>query len=138
MFSIPCVLSLWFLWLWLLLGILWDDDEACVPETIYDIKWILLQCFEKFNNYFFDKWIVIHFLWDVLRMRYSVMWLTLIYLKKFLSREDGVLHYKPAFVLQLIDNVKLLSFWWLKAKIPNIAIGYHRWGLSPLLRIRRG
>ena len=54
MFSIPCVLSLWSSWLWLTLGILWDVDEACVPETIYDIKWIPLQCFKYFNDYFYE------------------------------------------------------------------------------------
>jgi len=39
---------------------------------------IPLQCFEKFNNYFYDEWIVIHFLWDILRKWYSVYVKTLI------------------------------------------------------------
>ena len=40
---------------------------------------------------------------------------------------------KPASTLQLIDSVKLLSFWWLKTKILNLSFDYHRWWLSPLL-----
>jgi len=40
---------------------------------------------------------------------------------------------KLASTLQLIDSVKLLSFWWLKTKILNIAFDYHRWGALPFI-----
>ena len=39
---------------WVLGAMIWDVNEACVPETIYDIKWIPLQCFKYFNDYFYE------------------------------------------------------------------------------------
>jgi len=34
---------------------------------------------------------------------------------------------------QLIDKIKLLSFWWLKAKYVSFVCCYHNWWLSPLI-----
>jgi len=68
-------------------------DEACVPKIIYDFEWIPLQCFELYAMIVLakNKLLFIH-IWDLCDMWYSVMWLTLIYLKKFLRWKNGVLH----------------------------------------------
>lgn len=47
------------------------------------------------------------------------------------ERNNRVFQSKASTALKLIDNVKLLSFWWLKAQ-NNIAFDYHMWWLSPL------
>jgi len=32
---------------------------------------------------------------------------------------------------QLLDKIKILSFWWLKAKIDTFAFNYHNWWFNP-------
>lgn len=49
------------------------------------------------------------------------------------GRNNKKISDKPASTLQLIDIVKLISFWWLKAKILKIVFDYHRWGINPLI-----
>jgi len=35
-------------------------------------------------------------------------------------------------LIQFLDNIKLLSFWWLKTKFENIVFGYLNWCFNPL------
>jgi len=35
-------------------------------------------------------------------------------------------------IRHILDRVKLLSYWWLKAKYVNLTFGYHWWWLSPV------
>jgi len=67
-------------------------DEACVPKIIYDFEWIPLQCFELYAMTILvkNKLLFIH-VWDFWEMWRPNYVKTLIYLKKFLCRENGVL-----------------------------------------------
>jgi hypothetical protein len=47
------------------------------------------------------------------------------------ERNNRIFQSKASNAAKLIDNVKLLSFWSLKANSKNTAFDYHRWWLSP-------
>jgi len=48
------------------------------------------------------------------------------------ERNNIIFLSKASIVSKFIDNVKLLSFWWLKRNSKSIAFDYHRWWLSLL------
>jgi len=49
-----------------------------------------------------------------------------------LERNARVFQQTEASITQLLDNVKLQSYWWLKANRPSFVFSYHSWWLNPL------
>jgi len=45
---------------------------------------------------------------------------------------------KESVVIHILDEIKLLSFSWAKAKLASIAFGYHSWWLCPLVCLSIG
>jgi len=54
----------------------------------------------------------------------------------WLERNARVFHQTEASITQLLDKVKLQSYWWLKANRSSFVFSYHSWWLKPLPCLR--
>jgi len=70
---------------------------------------------------------------DGLKVRCSflqLIWLLCIWVV-WNERNNKILKNTENFMHQLLDKVKLYSFWWMEAKNANFVLGYHSWWSSP-------
>jgi len=45
---------------------------------------------------------------------------------------NRIFNHKEETVQQLLNKIKILSFWWLKEKTTTFAFDYHSWSLNPV------
>ncbi|RHN79618.1 putative reverse transcriptase zinc-binding domain-containing protein [Medicago truncatula] len=65
------------------------------------------------------------------RSAFHLIWLSCVWVI-WLERNARVFHQTEASINQLLDKVKLQSYWWLKANRPSFVFSYHSWWLNPL------
>ncbi|AES67309.1 hypothetical protein MTR_2g089160 [Medicago truncatula] len=65
------------------------------------------------------------------RSTLNLIWLSCVWVI-WLERNARIFHQKEASFNQLLDKVKLQSYWWLKANRPSFVFSYHSWWLDPL------
>jgi len=61
-----------------------------------------------------------------------LIWLACIWVL-WKERNNMIFNNKVELIHDLVDKVKLLSFWWLKTKHIFFACSYHSWWLNPLI-----
>jgi len=54
------------------------------------------------------------------------------------ERNDRLFNSKENSPIRLLKNVKILSFWWFKAKFVNFFYGFHNWCQTPFLCVGIG
>jgi len=108
--------ALWFLWsnlVWYLylaqIGFSQASGRSLTHYSISIAGWLLknLSCF-------------------------YLIWLSCIWII-WRDTNSRVFQQKGNTINQLLDKIKLQSFWWLKANHPNFAFHYHTWWLNPHL-----
>jgi len=62
---------------------------------------------------------------------FNLIWLSCVWVV-WIERNARVFNQKKATLDQLLDKIKLQSYWWLKANRPNFVFSYHFWWLNPL------
>jgi len=65
------------------------------------------------------------------RSTFNLIWLSCVWVI-WIERNAWVFHQKEVPLHQLLDKIKLQSYWWLKANRPNFAFSYDLWWLNPL------
>ena len=66
---------------------------------------------------------------------FHLIWLSCVWVI-WLERNARVFHQTEASINQLLDKVKLQSYWWLKANRPSFVFSYHSCRLNPLPCLR--
>jgi len=79
-----------------------------------------LYQFDTFSGFFNNK-----------RSSLNLIWLSCVWVI-WLERNAQIFHQKEASFNQLLDTVKLQSYWWLKANRLGFVFSYHSWWLNPL------
>jgi hypothetical protein len=54
------------------------------------------------------------------------------------ERNDRIFRGKAKTISQLLESIKLLSFWWLKAKLALFSFKFHEWCQHPFLCLSAG
>ncbi|AES90772.1 hypothetical protein MTR_4g097730 [Medicago truncatula] len=65
------------------------------------------------------------------RSAFNLIWLSCVWVI-WIERNTRVFHQKEASFIQLLDKIKLQSYWWLKANCHTFAFSYHLWWLNHL------
>jgi len=92
-FSIPCVLLLWFSWLWFSIwNFMRRFDEAFVPKTNMYLSLFRCEVWNITKTILKNKLLFIH-IWDFCEMWHSVVWKLWFKLWNFYVGENGVLQY---------------------------------------------
>ena len=61
---------------------------------------------------------VMHLIW------YAIVW------EIWKEKNSKIFNGKECSTYQIVENIKLLTFLWLKARIANLSFNYHAWWLS--------
>ena len=94
----------------------WLGYDIVFPENVSDH----LYQFGTFSGFSNSTHLALNLIW------LSCVWLI------WLERNARILYQKEASFNQLLDKVKLQSYWWLKANRPSFVFSYHSWWLNPL------
>jgi len=62
---------------------------------------------------------VLHFFMHLIR--FTCVWIL------WNERNDRIFYNKKKSMTQLLNKVKLLSFWWLKSKVASLSLGFQSW-----------
>jgi len=85
----------------------------------YDPVEYLIQFRSVGGNCSMVRQLILHLIW------FATKW------KIWKERNSRLFNDKVCPTHQIVDKIKYLSFMWLKAKLPNLAVNYHGWWLNP-------
>jgi len=94
----------------------WLGYQLVFPDNVSDH----LYQFSTFSGFSNSK-----------RSALNLIWLSCVWVI-WLERNARIFHQKEASFHQLLDKVKLQSYWWMKANRPSFVFSYHSWWLNPL------
>ena len=89
----------------------------------YDPADYLIQFGSLGGNCSMVRQSILHLIW------YETTW------EIWKERNSRLFNDKVCSTHQIVDKIKSLSFTWLKAKLPNLAVNYHGWWLNPVIML---